>query len=412
MSDQPQQWSGPVSEADVYKAGRLAGRLSKTSDGVQFSYLDDYLSNSSQEHDPVATTLPLSDKPVLSPSGAVPPFFSGLLPEGRRLSSLRRRIKASLDDELSLLVAVGLDTVGDVQVVRAGENPSQLDSSRPELFAPEEISFAELLSDEIPLDGVGLAGVQDKVSGKNIVAPVKHRGKDTILKLSPPEYPHLVENEAYFLTLAKRAGIACVEHSVIHDRDGVSGLLISRFDRVPSKEGNPSAKRLPVEDGCQVLGLWPGDKYSPTTKSLIQTLTEHCTANIHAASLAFEQVVFAVVTGNGDLHAKNMSIVKREGEWELAPAYDLPSTLFYGDNSMALPIAGKVRDFSHRQLLEFASSLGLSAKVAQRTINNLLEATVDLESDLKEGALAFDSYRLAETVSALRYRRRLLSADN
>lgn len=410
MSIDDDSWQEPVNEADVYKAGVLAARLTKTENGVRFSYLDAYLENFDGHEAAVATTLPLADQPLTSPSGAVPAFFSGLLPEGRRLTALRRRIKTSADDELSLLVAVGHDTVGDVQVVRRGHTPETPGEQKPTLTDPSTISFSQLLADDVPLDGVALAGVQEKVSGKNITVPVKHKNQDTILKLNPPEYPHLVENEAYFLTLATRAGVPSVDHSVIYDRNGVSGLLVSRFDR-PAIQGGPdeSPRMLPVEDGCQVLGLWPADKYNTTMDRVITALSGLCAANLVAVRLAFEQVVFSLLTGNGDQHAKNISIVRREGEWVLAPAYDLPSTLIYGDSPLALPIAGKRRDISRRQLIAFGNSLGLSSKIAERIINNLLDATSELEAELRAGALPFDSQRIADTVAGLRYRRRLLS---
>jgi serine/threonine-protein kinase HipA len=412
MIEPTDEWEGPVAEADVYKAGVLAARLTRTPDGVRFSYLDHYLSESHDRHPAVATTLPKSDQAVITPAGAVPPFFAGLLPEGRRLAQLRRRIKTSADDELSLLVAVGQDTVGDVQVVRRGTKPGIPGQPAPVPTDPATISFADLLADDIPLDGVGLAGVQDKVSGKTIAMPVKHKNRDTILKLSPPEYPHLVENEAYFLTLAKKAGIACVDHSVIYDRDGVSGLVVSRFDRQPSHVSTNTAPGIvAVEDACQVLGLWPADKYNTTTENVLMALSKLCAANLVALRLAFEQVVFAVLTGNGDLHAKNLSIMQQDGEWVLAPAYDIPSTVVYGDTSFGLTIGGKRRDVSRRQLVAFAHSLGLPTKIAERIITALLDATAHVEEDLRSGALPLNSRQVADTVAALRNRRRLLSSS-
>ncbi len=65
----------------------------------------------------IATTLPVTEVPVLRPGGALHAFFAGLLPESRRLGVLRRAVKISADDELSLLLAVGEDTIGDVEVV-------------------------------------------------------------------------------------------------------------------------------------------------------------------------------------------------------------------------------------------------------------------------------------------------------
>lgn len=403
MTDAILSWDEPVFQADVYKAGTRAASLIRTSTGVEFSYREEYLQTGLPA---VATTLPLTDIPVITPAGAVPPFFAGLLPEGRRLSSLRRRIKASADDELSLLVAVGLDTVGDVQIVRHGTEVVSPVQSEPVLSKPSNLHFSEFVSDEYHLDGVGLAGVQDKVSGKTIAVPVVHKGRETILKLSPPEYPYLVENEAYFLALSKRAGITSVDHSVIYDAEGTSGLLVSRFDRQPG--GRPEL--LPAEDGCQVLGLWPADKYNTTMSKVIMGLAQLCSAELAAVHTAFRQVVFALVTGNGDLHAKNLSVLFVDGEWRMTPAYDLPSTLFYGDSTLALPIGGKRRDISRKALSVFAQELGLSERITQRIIDEVLDATVDLETDLKAGALPFDDQRVANTVSALRNRRRLLGA--
>ena len=95
-----------VPRADVRKGGRLAARLERRDDGsIAFRYLDEYLADPAAE--PIAFTLPLADEPVVTPSGSLPAFFAGLLPEGHRLTVLRRAVKTSPSDELSLLLAVG-----------------------------------------------------------------------------------------------------------------------------------------------------------------------------------------------------------------------------------------------------------------------------------------------------------------
>ena len=88
--------------ADIYKRGVLAARLERHDGGTKFSYLPAYLQSGRPA---VASSLPLSPEPVLSGAGAAPPYFTGLLPEGRRLNALRRSIKTSADDDLSLLIA-------------------------------------------------------------------------------------------------------------------------------------------------------------------------------------------------------------------------------------------------------------------------------------------------------------------
>src|SRR4051812_47003425 len=102
-----------VEEADVYKAGRHAGTLVRRPSGVEFRYLATWVEAGGA---PVASTLPLTSQGPGHGGGALPAYFAGLLPEGRRLGALRRAVKTSADDELTLLLAVGADAIGDVQV--------------------------------------------------------------------------------------------------------------------------------------------------------------------------------------------------------------------------------------------------------------------------------------------------------
>src|ERR1700722_6384265 len=111
----PLQELRQVQRADVYKGDELAGHISRTAVGTRFEYRHDY------DGPAVAHTLNRSEA-ALETRG-VPPFFAGLLPEGARLLAVQSAVKTSLDDELSLLLAVGYDTVGDVRVVQADTDP-------------------------------------------------------------------------------------------------------------------------------------------------------------------------------------------------------------------------------------------------------------------------------------------------
>lgn len=85
----------------------------------------------------------------------------------------------------------------------------------------------------------------------------------------------------------------------------------------------------------------------------------------------YVQFMFAWLTGNGDLHAKNMSILQNErGRWEISPIYDIPCTAIYGDMTMALPVAGRTKKIRLRHWDEFAESIGLPV-VAARSANAL-----------------------------------------
>lgn len=390
-----------VAEATVWKGERAAARLRRTSSGVVFEYLP--------EHDgpDVATTLPRSATAITHPGGALPPFFSGLLPEGRRLGAIRRVVKSSADDELSLLLAVGSDTIGDVRVLPAGAPPEPASTEPPAELT--EIAFGELFAEVLGpelRDRVAIPGAQDKVSGRMISLPVSHRGDECILKLDPPEVPHLVANEAFFLRAARASGLEVADATVVHDRDGKPGLLVRRFDRTPATSTEP-ARRLPQEDACQVLARYPADKYLLSTEQVIQGLARWTTAPVLAARTWLRQFAFAYLSGNGDAHAKNVSIVHRDGEWLPTPAYDLPSSLPYGDHTMALPIGGKEReDIGRRDFLTLGAACGVPPKAVERVLDELLEAMPDWLARL--GELPFDDRTLHQMEKACRYRQKRL----
>ena len=394
---------GAVQIADVYKSGVLAAQLRRYRDRTEFEYLPSYLDGGAA----VATTLPLIREVTVLPPGAVPAFFAGLLPEGRRLTALRQLVKTSADDEFSLIEAVGRDPVGDVQVVAEGDAPVTLEPLFSVSHSFGEVRFSDIMGRAGIVDRVGIAGVQEKASAGMISLPVSQAGHQYLLKIDPPEYPFAVDNEAYFLELSRRCAIATVHAEVVVDAQGRHGLLVRRFDRVIDPDGTP--RRRAVEDACQLLNLWPADKYNTTAEEVLRAIARVCPAAPVALRDAFRQLVFAWLTGDGDVHAKNLSVVSEPGgEWRLAPAYDLPSTMVYGDLTMALPIGGRRDGLTRAHWMEFAREVGLAARAAQRVLDELLEATASLGDDLLAGVLPFDQNTTSDWVKRLRYRHRQL----
>jgi serine/threonine-protein kinase HipA len=399
---------GAVQKADVFKGDQLAAHLTRNEGGVKFDYTPEYLASALPQ---VAHTLPKTDKPQLVTAGGVPSFFAGLLPEGRRLQVLQRAIKTSADDELSLLLAIGGDVVGDVKVVPHGDTPS---ASTPLVEVQktfEEIRFSDLIKEYAQIDKVGIPGVQEKVSAKRIWLPASRAGSQYILKLQSPDFPYVIENENYFLGTARRATKNVVQAELVHDSEGNSGLLVTRFDRILDNSGNPIS--LPVEDACQILNRWPADKYNVSSEKIIHEISNLCTSKIVATKELYRQFCFAWLTGNGDLHAKNISILaSQDGEWKVAPAYDLPSTIFYGDRTLALTIGGKKSEHSRRSLIEFGVNVGLPEKVAIKVLDEMLDATSMVIPDLRSGLLAFNNQIISDSVAELRHRIRTASPSH
>jgi len=391
-----------VEQADVYKAGQRAAMLGRTNAGIEFRYLDAWVAGSGPA---VATTLPVQSEPVVRPAGAVPAYFAGLLPEGRRLGALRRAVKTSADDELSLLLAVGVDAIGDVQVVPAGVAPVEV-PSRIAIDEIGDISFDELLVElGVRAQRVALPGVQDKTSAAMINLPVARAGERHILKLNPVEYPHLVENEAFFLDAARTSGLSVPPSEVVTDRDGQPGLLIRRFDRV-TVDG--AMGLLAVEDGCQASDRPPADKYRLGAERTFAALTAVCDAPALAGRELIRQLAFAYLIGNGDAHAKNFSVLQgRDGEWRVSPVYDVPSSYPYGDTTMALSIGGRTgQDFGAADFIGLGRHIAVPERAVRRVLSDLGERADRWLVSLD--ALPFDRAKIDKLRRVVAYRRRRL----
>lgn len=408
-SPAPASGPAPLTSAIVHKHGIPAATLSKTAESIELRYLPEYLKAARPE---IATSIPCTLEPIITRGGAVPPYFAGLLPEGRRLTALRNAIKTSADDEFGLLLAVGNDTIGDVTVrlERGGVDPDSSNTASqpdPVLNIPKDLSQVSItqLLEQAGVDRVGIPGVQDKASGRMLNLPAKRAGERLIVKLDPPEFPHVVRNEAVFLELAKQAGLTVPDWRLDTDAEGVELLCIRRFDRTGA------GSSLAVEDASQVLGFWPADKYQPSGEQAALGLLAHCTARPVAARDLFEQIMFAVITGNGDQHTKNLSMLANEdqSEWRISPAYDLPSTVPYGDNTLALSLEGARKGVSRKKALAFAATLALPERAAIRSLDRLLDKTAEALGDVGKLGVPYPSHQLRTWQRELDYRRKILT---
>src|SRR6202034_756927 len=98
--------------------------------------------------------------------------------------------------------------------------------------------------------------------------------------------------------------------------------LIKRFDR------SLGGKRIHIEDFAQVFGAYPSRKYDAAAYHDIATALN--TAISTQATLEFvRRLALAVLTGNGDMHLKNWSLIyPGAGDTPmLAPVYDVLSTV-------------------------------------------------------------------------------------
>ena len=158
---------------------------------------------------------------------------------------------------------------------------------------------------------------------------------DVVLKFEQPTvYPGLVELEALALDVHREAGFTVPRHWVV-EFNGVPALAVERFDRDSHK--NP----LFTESLYSVLAS--GDarithnhsySYDEVGRAIDRSPIEFVTDRDAAKRHLLARLLMALLTGNGDLHLENLSIVGRAGGLEFSPVYDPTPMRAYSIHNM------------------------------------------------------------------------------
>jgi serine/threonine-protein kinase HipA len=97
--------------------------------------------------------------------------------------------------------------------------------------------------------------------------------------------------------------------------------------------------------------------------------------------LAFlDAAIFNLIVGNADAHGKNFSLLYQADGVNLAPFYDLLSTVAYPDLSpkLAMKIAKRamLEEIGSTTWPAFAEDIGLALSFVRRRINELADAVI------------------------------------
>ena len=93
-------------------------------------------------------------------------------------------------------------------------------------------------------------------------------------------------------------------------------IVVERYDRLISPDG--AAERIHQEDFCQATGMPPDTKYEedggPSLQRIASVLQD--VAPAHSLIKLAQAVTLDVLLGNGDAHAKNLSLLHTaSGGW-------------------------------------------------------------------------------------------------
>jgi serine/threonine-protein kinase HipA len=278
-------------------------------------------------------------KPV---ARALPAFFANLLPEDKLREAMEKHHPGSVraGNDFDLLVALGLDLPGAVRVV-----PSDGTFARHEDISPPK-----------PKVRFSLAGVQMKLSvikntgkGGGLTLPLGDEQGSYIAKFPSTSVLGVSENEYANLALAEAICMEVPERELVEQSefegipkefDTLSDgkvLLVKRSDL------GINGKRIHMEDFAQVFGVNPSRKYERGAYHDIAAALNIAVSSDAALELV-RRLALAALTGNGDMHLKNWSLVYRDADDkpDLAPVYDVLSTIPYiPADAMALSLAGE-----------------------------------------------------------------------
>jgi serine/threonine-protein kinase HipA len=318
-------------------------------------------------------------------NGIARPFLDGLLPEGEPRRAIAEDLELRADDTFGLIRALGRDCAGAI-VVQPEDEPPPPDATTVTADPLEEDELARLVDNlrTVPLGldprvRISLAGVQEKLlltrlPDRRWGRPVDGTPSTHILKPEIRGYPNTVKNEAFCMRLARHLGVPVAEVETI-EVQGRPLIVVTRYDRIVEPSG--AVRRVHQEDFCQVTGNPPRSKYQqdggPSFAQIANTLREVDPTSLETLLKA---MTLQVLTGNGDAHGKNYSLLHEEsGALRLAPIYDVMSTLYYKDMRLAMYIDSVQRldRVTADRIINEATAWGMSSDAATEVVTSLLD---------------------------------------
>lgn len=173
---------------------------------------------------------------------------------------------------------------------------------------------AEQILDSDDYTGEGIEEFQNRGGSPGGARPkifVRYDNKEWLVKFRAKRDPRNIGIEEYrYSLLAKQCGIEMPETRLFEDKY----FGVERFDRTPNR-------KLHV---VSVAGLIGADYRLPSID--YTHIFQVCSILTHSVAelwKVYRLMVFNYLIGNKDDHAKNFTFIYRDGDWHLAPAYDL-----------------------------------------------------------------------------------------
>lgn len=370
----------------------VAGKLTAEGDTLVFNYGKSYLErdNAISIHD---HELPLRPGVLPLPKGlTIPGCIRDGAPDawGRRVLLNRRlgrkgeNADVSQLEELTYLLESGSDRIGALDF--------QLSPVEYVPRSPVNASLEELLrSAERVEKGVPLTADLDEalhhgssIGGARPKALIEHQNKKYIAKFSSTtDLYSVVKAEFVAMRLAKRSGLHVAEVELTTAL-GKDVLLVERFDRVWCEKG---WQRRAMLSALTLLGLDEMMARYASYQDLAEIIRHKFSEAQATLKELFSRIVFNILTGNTDDHARNHAAFWNGETLSLTPAYDIcPQGRSGNEATQAMLIGGNNRMSRVSSCLEAAHLYLLSPREARTIISHQLRMIGDCWDDVCQQA--------------------------
>jgi serine/threonine-protein kinase HipA len=192
-------------------------------------------------------------------------------------------------------------------------------------------------------------------------------------------------------------------------------LIVERFD---IRESASDTRLLAMEDMCSVLDLPTSAKYDGTMERVARAVRPLSTAPDDDLLIIVKRALFAWLIADGDMHLKNMALLKiaEPGERKfrsvrMAPLYDAVTTHVFPKlkhDRLALKLNGKDDNLRRADFQTLATTAGLRAGDAETALDDLLHRLRGAIDDIavpKHFELASETQKMVDEVLELCRRR-------
>ena len=359
----------------------VAGRLEVAGDdSILFNYGKSYLERTGDSNSAIPIyepELPLGTELLYPPQelsmagcirDAAPDGWGRRVILNKKLGRQGAQTDTAVLGELTYLLESGSDRIGalDFQASPTDYVPRIANSASMEGL----MDVAGCVERGVPLSpGLDLVFPASSIGGGRPKAMIEDVGKKYVAKFSSvTDLYNVVKAEFIAMRLAALAGLDVAPVRLMQAA-GKDVLLIERFDRIKKRAG--WSRRLMVS-ALTLLGLDEMMARYASYEDLAEIIRYRFTNPKKTLAELFSRLVFNILCGNTDDHARNHAAFWNGSELALTPAYDIcPQWRTGGEASQAMLIAGDKNLSQLKTCLDTANNFLLSEEKAREIFNRL-----------------------------------------